>query len=365
MPSRPPPSPTPPLEDLLDHLADGMLVLDPARRIRLFNRAMEEITGLDRQAVLGRPVASLAVHARAGDREFPSGLCPPEGFPDRPGETYLRTLRLTRDDGALRVVQLRFQALPDAAGGPGSLVGLVRDLTPETEWQRERDLARAPDNLGSLGFQLAHEVLNPLHSLDIQAQLLARLLRRPGDAEPEPSEVHDTLRQMRREIRRLSTMLSETLQLRRPETGLHARADVAALLESLRELIAGTAQAQGVTLVVDLQEGLPRVRMDVDRLRRALLNLAINALEAMPSGGELRLLARSRGERVTLTVADTGPGLPEPESGKHFQMFYTSKPSGTGMGLPLARSIVEEHGGTLRQVDAEVGAEFEVSLPVA
>lgn len=348
---------------ILDHMADGVLVLDDSGKVVAFNRALEDLTGVARGDALGRDVSTLPVRVRFGSQEHPYGLAPPPEKMATPGGTYTRQAQLLRRDGQDRTILVRYRPMHCSGGKCHYLVGLVRDLTDESEWQRARDLARAPENLGSFGYQLAHQILGPLNAIDIQTQLLTRLLRKQV-ADGDRGEIDSALNLVREEIKRLGNMLSETLQLQKPEASVPGTTDPAALLADLAELIQARAEARGIEVEVDAAEGLPRLRVDAERMRRALMNLALNSLEAMPNGGHLRLLARRDEDLVKLTVADDGPGLPRDVAGKAFELFYTTKPDGTGMGLPLARNIIEDHGGSLRLVPSDEGAEFEISLPV-
>jgi PAS domain S-box-containing protein len=348
---------------VLDHMADGVLILDDAGKVVAFNQALEDLTGVSRSDALGRDVATMPVRVRCGDREHTHGLAPPPEKMATPGGTYTRQAQLVRRDGQDRTILIRYRPMHCSGGKCHYLIGVVRDLTDESEWQRARDLARAPENLGSFGYQLAHQILGPLNAIDIQTQLLTRLLRKQLE-DDERGEIDRTLGLVREEIKRLGAMLSETLQLQKPESSVPGTTDPAALLADLAELIQARAEARGIEVQVDATEGLPRLRVDAERMRRALMNLALNSLEAMSSGGQLRLLAHRDEDLVKLTVSDDGPGLPQEVACKAFELFYTTKPDGTGMGLPLARNIIEDHGGTLRLVGGSSGAEFEISLPV-
>lgn len=344
---------------LFDHIADGVLVVDKTGQVLVFNRALEEITGLSATQVLDRPAGDIPVRLFAGRLEYPAGLAPPAEL-RADGGIHGRKLRLVTGDGRERWLCLRYQRMP--ASGGGGAAGLVRDITADEVYERARDRAHSPDNLGTFGYELAHEILGPLHSIDIQTQLLDRLI---GAASGTQDEARRALDSVRDEVRRLSAMLKETLQLRRPERRTLGVVEPGALLAGVVELIQERAGLQGVEIELDASEGLPPLRIDGDRLQRAVLNLACNALEAMPEGGRLRLLAHGDSDRVRLTVADSGPGLPRSLTHDAFRMFFSTKAEGTGMGLPLARSIVEEHGGTLTSHRRERGAEFEISLPAS
>ena len=201
---------------------------------------------------------------------------------------------------------------------------------------------------------IAHEVRNPLGGIELFAGLLAEELE--GD-----EEKRSHVRKVQRELGHLKRVVEEFLGFARDPRLAKESMDARELLDELSDLVRGDADAKDVILVIDAES----VRLEGDRatLRRALLNLARNAIQAAPQGGHVWLRARTVGESVVLAVEDDGPGVPQAERTKLFTPFFTTKQKGLGLGLAFVRRIAEAHGGSAGLRPGEGGAVFEVKLP--
>jgi signal transduction histidine kinase len=226
----------------------------------------------------------------------------------------------------------------------------------QSELRRNERLAA----LGKLLAGVAHEVRNPLAGIRSTAQLWQRGV--VGlDEESLGNLVH--------EVDRLEEIVSRLLQFSRAEGNEFAPGDVNAVLSEAARLATAPAEAQGVCVEIALEPDLPPVDMAPSALLQVFRNLTTNALQAMSSGGILRLTSRRDPARraVEAAVIDTGPGL-APEAIKHlFEPFYTTKAEGTGLGLAIAREIALAHRGDLRAANRpeQTGAVFTLTLPTA
>jgi len=142
--------------------------------------------------------------------------------------------------------------------------------------------------------------------------------------------------------------------------------NVAALLRRTSEFVKGKASELGVELILDIPDNIPVIIGDRDQLEQVFLNLAVNGIEAMKGGGRLHVSVARRDNEMRVSFTDTGPGIPAQDIPHVFNPFYTTKPSGTGLGLALSWSIIERHGGTIEvdNVSGGGGARFEVILPL-
>jgi signal transduction histidine kinase len=211
---------------------------------------------------------------------------------------------------------------------------------------------------------LAHEIRNPLSTMRLNLDLLAEDFR---DAEsPRDRRVLAKIDRVRKESHRLEGLLEDFLRFARIKDPDRQPCDLNAVVEELADFFEPQAAAQGIVLRRDLAERLPRVRLDADLFKQALFNLVRNAELAMPEGGELILATRAEGRSVVLQATDTGRGIPPEVLPRIFEAFYSTRPGGSGLGLPTARRIVEAHGGTL-SVASEVGkgSRFTITLPAA
>jgi len=185
------------------------------------------------------------------------------------------------------------------------------------------------------------------------------------DEFPEGHDKREFLEILKKEIDRLNGVLNEFLQFARPPRPERQPCDVSEVLESIRVLCSNEASRAGVSIAVSSAEGVPEIRADAGQLQQALLNVVLNGIQAMPSGGHLAVsLAHQNGE-LEVRVTDAGGGVPEGDRGRVFDPFFTTKDRGTGLGLPIAHQLVQGHGGDIRIENAEPrGASFVVTLPL-
>ena len=232
-------------------------------------------------------------------------------------------------------------------------LGEVRAL--EAEMARRERLAA----LGDVAAAFAHEVRNPLNAVSMGLQRLAT------EFAPEPAANYARFVDlMQGEVRRLNAIVEQFIALARPLPLTLDRVDAGELLHELAALMEPEAKKAGVELRLAVPAALPAVTADRDHVKQVLLNLVVNALQAMAAGGTLGLEARADRERVTLVVADTGPGIPPDALPRVFDPYFTTKAGGLGLGLTIARRIAEAHGGALEAESRPgQGTRFLLSLP--
>lgn len=225
---------------------------------------------------------------------------------------------------------------------------------------RDRRLAA----LGNLAAGVAHEIRNPLNALGMGLQRLRREWRlAPGEDQAEFARFGGVLQG---EVHRLNHIVERFLVLARPPRLTLTACPVAQHLEELLTLMWEEASAKGVAIETNLAVDGVTARLDCAQTRQALLNLVVNALQAMSQGGTLRVSAAAHDGTLEVTIGDTGPGIPPDQLDRVFEPYFTTKDGGTGLGLPLAQRIIEAHGGRIR-VDSQVGVGTTVSvrLPLA
>jgi signal transduction histidine kinase len=221
--------------------------------------------------------------------------------------------------------------------------------------------------VGTLAAGLAHEIKNPLTSL----LTFTRRLDRRFDDEAFREKFQ---RVVPRELERINTIVERLLELTRPARLDFQPVRIPALLERVVELYANEIEAKQLRVVRDYAGDLPRVEADPDSLYRAFVNLVGNALDAMRTGGRLTLragwatadrLATRRTRLVAIEIEDDGVGIPDSDADRVFNPFFTTKDTGTGLGLALTHKIVDDHGGTIdfRSVPGR-GTTFRIVLPV-
>jgi two-component system, NtrC family, sensor histidine kinase HydH len=212
--------------------------------------------------------------------------------------------------------------------------------------------------LGQLSAGLAHEIRNPLASI----AGAAGILQRGPQAGPRQAECLEIIS---RECQRLNQLLTNFLDFARPRAPKYRAADPAKLLDSVVDLASHAIGRNPITLRKELAPGLAPLECDPELLKQVLLNLVINAFQAMPEGGEVALAARPSGDKLLIQIKDEGSGIREEDRDKIFDPFFTTKENGTGLGLPVAHQIVEQHGGILTaEANPGKGMTFSVLLPL-
>jgi signal transduction histidine kinase len=221
---------------------------------------------------------------------------------------------------------------------------------------RERSKRAQTERLAMLGrvaTSLAHDIKNPLASIQLHAQLIT-----PADAEDSKA-----VQLIQSESEVISGLVNQWLHLANPVPPRLSRLDVAETVQNVITSLEAQARHAGVELEIDLQSPLWS-QGDAQRLSQAFRNLLINAIQAMPRGGKLRVSAEKNAESLSLTFADSGPGFSEAALARGTELFYTEKEGGMGVGLNIVASIIEAHGGRLSlQNDPKGGAVVSVSLP--
>ena len=225
--------------------------------------------------------------------------------------------------------------------------------------------------LSRLAGGLAHEIKNPLSTIAINLALLEEewskvgIGRATGETSPREQRSLRRLKTLQREVSRLESIVDEFLRYTRGEQINREPCDIAQLVRELLEFVEPEDQLLGIRQHADLPVGMPLVMIDETAFKQAVLNLLKNAREAMPNGGELLVRVRRDGNWAELTVTDTGVGM-SPEAVEHcFDEYWSDKKGGTGLGLPTARRIVEDHGGSMHVVSEHGrGTSFSVYLPL-
>ena len=246
------------------------------------------------------------------------------------------------------------------------IIILVARVSGRRAQQSERR-ARQSEHLAEVGHLtggLAHEIRNPLSTLSLNLQLLREDLIRPGaSVEPRVVARLDSLEQ---ETRRLQTILDDFMKFAgRHEVHLKTR-PLGPLLAEAATFYTERLRRAGIQVRTQFADGLPHVAVDADRFRQAVSNLILNAEAAMPNGGELLVTAEPERRGVCVHITDTGVGIPTESLDKIFEPYYSTRSGGTGLGLPMVRRIVQEHGGSI-EVHSEVGrgTQFTIHLPAA
>ncbi len=275
---------------------------------------------------------------------------------ERPGDALSIEFRIRHKDGSWRVLDGMGRAVRDKDGAL-SVVLNCRDITEKKEMQAELLRREKLATIGQLAAGIGHDLRNPLGAIKNAAYYLNMVL-----TEIDP-DVKETLEILDAEVAASERIIGNLLDFARAKPPIRQDTDVNGLLQ---ETMSRIAVPENVEVAQHLDEPLPTIGADPDQLARVFDNLVLNAIQAMADGGRLVVrTGRVGSEWVSVSVSDTGAGIPEEDKRMLFEPLFTTKAKGIGLGLALVRSLVEGHGGTV-EVESAVGegSTFTVRLPV-
>ncbi|HEU4404567.1 MAG TPA: protoglobin domain-containing protein [Polyangiaceae bacterium] len=337
--------------DAVERAEVMVVTLDPAGRATLWNRKAEALTGHPRDEVLGTDPLPL-LFGDAGPRERVPGV--------RPGEPLVLEAALVTRAGRERWARWCVSAADDGAGGVAARYLVGADMTEARGDEQRAHQAERLAVAGALATGLAHEIRNPLNAASLNVQLLERSLRRPAAAPPLALEA---LEMLRGELDRISRLVSDFLDFARPRPLSVAPLELGEFVQGVVDELRPRADAAGVELAYERPARPLATPGDAERLRRALLNLVGNALDAVEGAPGARVVVRARavGRFSEIDVEDNGAGVPP--GAPVFDAFYTTKPKGAGLGLAVVHRAVDEHGGAVSVRSAPGDTTFTVRLP--
>jgi len=335
-------------ETIVSNAGDGILTIDLTGNILTVNHAAGKLFGYQPEQMIGSDARRILpdLHLQ----------------PTSVGQTA--QIDGIRSDGLRFPLALSLSQLPFDLSN--SYVVIARDLTEakrseeeRTSAAREKEALRAQQmtTLAQLATGVAHEIRNPLTAI----KLLVQTNRAHLESNGLPSE---DLELVEREIRRMERSVTSLLEFARPVRPERVTTSLQAVVARTHTLIEGRAEKQGVRIKMSNCEHPVEVFADPEQLQQLLLNLSLNALDAMPDGGVLCIDIDTQGEDAVISVHDSGPGIRDDVMESLFKPFVTTKKTGIGLGLGICRRIAEDHSGSLRGYNpTEGGASFELRLP--
>jgi len=342
---------------LFDLAPDGYLVTNAAGVIQEANRTAVALLAVSQEVLVGKPLVlwiaeedRLAFHTQL--EHLTQAL-----------RVHDWELRLQPQQGSAFPVSVTVGVHRSLQESEPVLYWLLHDLT---ERKRVEETLRRTESLallGKLAAGVSHEIRNPLGAIMLHMDLLEEELQ---DLLPErPAQITEPLAEVRTQLTRLDDLVQDYLSLARIASLQREPTDMGAFVDTFLQEVAPQVARCGVMLRREGATSLGSVALHTNTFRRVLLNLVQNALEAMPQGGTLTLRGWQTASRVHLDISDTGTGIPADQLAQIFEPLYTTKPTGTGLGLYMVREIVAAHDGEIRVTSHIVsGTTFTITLPL-
>jgi PAS domain S-box-containing protein len=341
------------IENIVTTMESGVIAVSGDRRITLVHTAAERMTGQSARDLRSGPVERL-----------PAPLAAPLEATLADGQPRFQTEIILLDAlGRLTPIACSTSALRDAAGDIHGTVAVFSDLSRLKELEEEKRRGERLAAFGALATGIAHEIKNPLVAIKTFAELLPERFTDPDFREGFSKVVVG-------EINRIDALIARLRGLAPPARTALSLTDAQVPLEETLALLGGQLAAKGITVRRVIPPAVPQVLADPAQLKQLFLNLFLNSLDAMGTGGTLtvRLAPSDRGagqQVLVIQVGDTGGGIPPDALGKVFDPFFTTKARGTGLGLAICRGIVDAHKGTIRAENNREGPGATVTIELS
>jgi PAS domain S-box-containing protein len=354
------------LEQLIDQANALIMATDPEGKVTVWNRAMHRVTGFSRGDVLGKPLLAWLSPLGAPDIGRVCKQVAASGAP------ATREVRLPTVGGAVLRAAFNVVAVRGQDGKPAAVLGIGQDVTALRQLQSQVIHAEKLATLGQIAAGVAHEINNPLTSVQVCAGTLSRKVDLAFEGKAPNSfdaADRDRLRKIEEGAERIRRFARELVSYARPSGGEVEEIAVNDLLEQALSFCEHVLDAAKARLERDYAPNLPLVQAVRDQMLQVVINLVTNAADALDvAGGSIRVRTWAAGEAtVGFAVSDSGSGIKDEDRSKIFDPFFTTKPAGrgTGLGLSVVRNIIYSHGGQISfQTRPGNGTTFLVTLPV-
>jgi two-component system sensor histidine kinase HydH len=336
-------------DQVVENLPMGLIATDEKGKVAAYNQTAEAILG----------ISSDTVFAGSAAKVLPQELWQLTERLENKGTVVEEELECQTVSGTGVPLKVSGAVLHGEDEGFLGYVFIFRDLVEVRRLQQEVERTKRLASLGSLAAGVAHEIRNPLSSVKgFATYFRERLKDSPRD--------RDTATTMIQEVERLDRVIGQLLEFARPSTLKIKPVRVTDLIRHSLKLIEGDARTKGVEVKTDLPANLPQALIDADRMNQVLLNLYLNAIQAMDGGGLLQVkVSRDDARKLTtITVSDSGRGIETADQERIFDPYFTTKPGGTGLGLAIVHKILDAHGGSIKvRSQAGAGTTVTITLP--
>lgn len=337
-------------KNILEHMADAVIAIDHEQRITLFNSAAAELFQVSREQVLNRPFRSVI----PADIYLEPALLR--------GQTVIDEEKILELNDRRYIVSISTSLLENPNGQVESAFAVIKDLTEKLQLEENLKRKEKLTAMGQLASGVAHEIRNPLNAIAMIGQRLHREFLPTADGE----EYAELTQIVVSETRRIDQIIQQFLRFARPPELNLTETNLRELLESTILLVQAQAQEKEIRIKTHWSD-IPPLQLDANQMKQVFLNLLRNSLEAISGTGEIQISTKKTGaNEIEIGFADTGPGMDSVTRSKIFNLYFTTKPTGTGLGLSVVHQIISQHNGRIEVESAPgQGARFVIYLPVS
>lgn len=348
-------------EILLGNLKEAVIFVDDQARIRIFNAVAEKYFQISGGKVIGRKW-SRAIPYRNIRKEFDLVFEKQKGHHDV--ELAIQLPSSASEDGETRLLQSSFYPIFDRAGLFIGCLATFDDVTEKGRLSREISKSRDLSTIGVLARWMAHEIRNPLSSLNINIELLREELLDQTQL-TQKKEILSLISFISYETLRLENNLKDFLDFNRLPPPKFEWVQVNDVLDSIVRLLGTEAQMKNARLEAHFRKKLPLIEIDVSQFSLALSNLLINSIQAVLDQGEIHVFTRASKKNVFILIQDNGVGISKEDLPKIFDFMFSTKPTGSGLGLSIAKKIISDHRGEISvRSEPNRGSTFTIRIPV-
>lgn len=346
------------LETVINSIDDGIVVLDPSRKVVAANDAFLQRTGHSREAVLGQPCR------KVGPDACVPGDCPAVACA-RTRETQIRICERRAPDGAVRWEEVHASPIVAASGEVMHIVEVWRDISDRRAAEARLAESHRLASLGLLASGFSHELNTPLATTLMCVEGILRDAQGAATVEPAWAQIGQRATTAREQVLRCRGITQQFLRMARGQTSSPDIIDLHAAVANAARLIDHTARAHGVRLVLPLTFAGLHARADEAELQHVLINLLLNAIQASPPGADVTVEIL-RGDPMRVRIVDRGSGIAAEHQARIFEPFFSLRDGGTGLGLFLSLNFARRWGGDITVTSQpKAGAAFDIAIPAA
>lgn len=347
------------LESIVEKAGDAISVVDLEGTVLYWNEGAARIYGYQKEEVLGKKLSDFLYSRDAALRAEEERLM--EGLMARvkAGKVVpnVEVKRQTKE-GKEIITSMTISPLRSAEGRIIGASRICKDITHLKKAEERLVLAERLSSLGELTAGVAHELRNPLAGIKINTQMLSRKKDLPG---MEKRLLESTIEG----IEKIQKIVDDMLHFAKPKASHFKEEEINGVVERSLAILQTKLKKGNISYAFEQGQELPKVRIDIHQIQQVLINVILNAIQAMEKGGTLTIRTfLSNGDEVGIEVRDTGIGIPTAHLKKIFDPFFTTKSEGTGLGLSISAKILESHGATIDVVSEEgKGSTFNIFIP--